>query len=104
MDSKGDDSSKSNPEIHFSKFVQSHKLLLDEFLQLLEKTKASLDDAHSIALQISNSTESFKVYVSDSDVEDNVHQCPRPNRLAAGTSFSKVKAPQWLRRSPSWVK
>ncbi|GER36320.1 malectin/receptor-like protein kinase family protein [Striga asiatica] len=92
MDSKGYNSSKSNPEIDFAKFVQSHKLLVDKFLQLLEKTKASLDDVHSIALQISDSTESFKMYVSDSDVEDDVYQCSRPNRFAAGTSFSNGKS------------
>ncbi|GER41564.1 endonuclease I [Striga asiatica] len=92
MDSKRYDSSKSNPEIDFDKFVQSHKLTVDEFLQLLKKTKASLGDAHSIELQISDLAESFKVYVSDSDVEDDVHQGSRPNRFAAGTSFSKGKS------------
>ncbi|GER32744.1 hypothetical protein STAS_08826 [Striga asiatica] len=100
MDSKGYDSSKSNPEIHFAKFVQSRILLVDEFLQLLEKTKASLDDAHSIALQINDSTESFKMYVSDSDVEDDVHQCSHPNHFADGTSFSEGKTTTIVEEKP----
>ncbi|GER40909.1 endonuclease I [Striga asiatica] len=100
MDSKGYDSSKSNPEIHFAKFVQSHKLLVDEFLQLLEKTKASFGDAHLISLQINDSTELFKMYVSDSDVEDDVHQCSYPNHFAAGTSFSEGKSATMVEEKP----
>ncbi|GER31848.1 evolutionarily conserved C-terminal region 1 [Striga asiatica] len=92
MDSKGYDVSISDPEIHFGTSIQFHKLLVDEVLQLLEKTKASLDIAHSIALQISDSTKSSKVYVSDSNIEDDVHQCSRLNRLTTRTSFSKGKS------------
>ncbi|GER25183.1 acetyltransferase [Striga asiatica] len=77
MDLKGYDASISDLEIHFATSIQSHKLLVDEVLQLLEKTKASLDVAHSIAMQISDLTESSKVYVSDSDVEDDIHKPPR---------------------------
>ncbi|GER32218.1 P-loop containing nucleoside triphosphatehydrolases superfamily protein [Striga asiatica] len=107
MDLKGYDASISDPEIHFATSIQSHKLLVDEVLQLLEKTKASLDVAHSIAMQISDLTESSKVYVSDSDVEDDIHKPPRRsivlkrtpskreerlNHFATGTSFSKGKS------------
>ncbi|GER32213.1 UvrABC system protein C [Striga asiatica] len=116
MDSKGYDAAISDPEIHFATSIQSHKLLVDEVLQLLEKTKASLDVAHSIVMQISDLTESSKVYVSDSDVEDDIHQfscyrrlskpprrsivlkrTPRKreeslNHFATGTSFSKGKS------------
>ncbi|GER31117.1 UTP--glucose-1-phosphate uridylyltransferase [Striga asiatica] len=70
----------------------SRKLLLDEVLQLLENTKASLDVAHSIALQISDSTETFNVYVSDSNIEDDAHQHSRSNLFTIGTSFSKGKS------------
>ncbi|GER36101.1 hypothetical protein STAS_31407 [Striga asiatica] len=99
MDSKGHEASKLYPKTHFAKYVQSHQPLMDEVLQLLEKTKASLDDAHSFALQISDLAEFLKVYVSDSDVEDDQYstrvtaQTEVQTKVnAVGTSFSKFKS------------
>ncbi|GER27392.1 insulinase (Peptidase family M16) family protein [Striga asiatica] len=78
MDSKDYDVSISDPEIHLATSIQSHKLLVDEVLQLLEKTKASLDVFHSIALQITDSTESSKVatMVEEKPVADEAIFCP----------------------------
>ncbi|GER56453.1 PDI-like 1-2 [Striga asiatica] len=98
MDSKGYDASISDPEIHFATSIQSHKLLVDEFLQLLEKTKASLDVAHSIAMQISNLTESSKVRLSKPPRRSIVlkrtlrKREERLNHFATETSFSKGKS------------
>ncbi|GER52253.1 evolutionarily conserved C-terminal region 1, partial [Striga asiatica] len=96
MDSKGCDASKLFSEIHFAKSVQYHQPIMDEVLQLLEKTNASLDVAHSSALQISDSAKSFKVYVCNSDVEDDVHQCLHEKfklrLMQFETSFSKFKS------------
>ncbi|GER41545.1 ferrochelatase 1 [Striga asiatica] len=94
MDSKGHEASKLYPETHFAKYVQSHQPLMDEVLQLLEKTKASLDVAHSFALQISDSAESFKVFVLLYVVIDLVTAQPEVQTKvnAVGTSFSKFKS------------
>ncbi|GER25242.1 outer membrane receptor protein, partial [Striga asiatica] len=74
----------------------SNQSLMDEVLQLLEKTKASLNVTHSFALQISDTAKSFKVYVSDLEVEDDVHQFStrevQTKVNAVGTSFSKFKS------------
>lgn len=74
MDASGNDELKSWIQVN-----DSLEEVKASFEKAIKGAKASIEKVECIALQLCNAENSKNMYVSDSDVEDNVHRYSTPS-------------------------